>query len=198
MRLIKKNVASFGKVNLELSEKLDRFFISEMSKDKRWQNYKPETLDLVSHLTYDILVDEITGDILTGCGVYHGNRYGQGIYRIMNRVFLNPKYRQNNKEYPFWATRYLLSEQLQLCEGQIDFPFVSREGKFAHHFLDLWTKEARETGLGEWVVSEGFAHVAPKGRNKKCYQRIAYPADKINPFLLITENEWLELREFEC
>lgn len=197
MNFVKKNVVSFGKVNESLSESLYSFVHSEMSNDKRWKNYKPELLDLESHLTYDILMDKDSGDIVTGCGVYNGGRYSNGIYRIMNRVFLHPKYRKRSKEYPFLATRHLLGDQLSRLKTEIDFAFVSREGKYSNHFLGLWAKAAQQAGLGQWIVSDGFVHVAPKGKDKKCFQRIAYPGNKKNPLVEITESQWLQLSELD-
>lgn len=197
MSLIKKNVVSFGEINETLSERLETFFSTEMSQDKRHKNYLPELLDLKSHLSYDILMDEASGDIVTGCGVYNGGRYAQGIYRIMNRVFIHPNYRQQSKDYPFLATKHLLVDQMSRLEAQIDFAFVSREGKYANHFLELWIKAAQDAGLGKWVISDGFAHVAPKGRNKKCFQRIAYPSNKTNPLTEISEDQWLQLGKLD-
>lgn len=142
---------------------------------RKWRNYLTDALDLTGHLAYDICIDRRTRGVICGCGVYSGNRYPQGVFRVMNRSFVMPDFRQKGP-YELLSTRLLLGKQLDELKDEISACFVSREGPFGHYFLKRWSKQYSSYYPGEesWQVPPQFFKVVPKGRSASAYQSIAF------------------------
>ncbi|MBC85728.1 MAG: hypothetical protein CL677_01005 [Bdellovibrionaceae bacterium] len=137
-------------------------------EDKKGINYSPDSLRLVEHLSFDLLLDE-DERILSFCGLFNGGRYPPGVYRALNRTWFHPSVR-NSGPFSFLASNYILPQQLEQCGTEISTLFISREGRFGHHFLEFWKRH--QADHTNWTLSSGFVHVAPEGSTQSCYQRI--------------------------
>ena len=186
-----KNERSEDKI---LSNKLKSYleFLGQKIGSK-YNNYFFKKLDLEGHLCYHVLLDK-KGEIITGSGIYNGCRYPEFVYRFLNRVFVNPKYRVKSKPLCL-ATKYILPKQMQDYSHKIKYGFVSREGINGHHFLKYWVQNHAPGGTAKWEVLEDMAHVVPKFYNRKCYQYIAVQKDQKSYWepKMITLSKWKEL-----
>jgi hypothetical protein len=164
------------------------------SKDKKKNNYSLEYIDLLGHLSFDILTWK--DQIIAFCGVYSGGRYPAGSFRVLNRCYVTPEFRTKNLgRFSALNSQYLLSEQLAEFSEEIEFPFISREGLLGYHFLKKW---ADKFSPGKsWLVSEEMIHLVPHSSDSPAYQHISYPphADHLKFFKKISRNDWQKLYE---
>ncbi len=162
----------------------------QQSSDKKKDNYSYKKLDLLGHLSFDLLtLDE---QIIAFCGLYSGGRYPSGAYRILNRCYVAPEFRTNKwRSFSDLNSRFLLNLQLAEYQNEVCFPFVSREGLHGGKFLEHWS---RNNAPGKnWIVSNDMIHVVPKSHESSAYQFICYQSssDFINHFNKITVDEWI-------
>lgn len=173
----------------DILEKI-RLECSKISKsgDKYAANYSFEHLELFKHKAFDVLVDS-SGELVGWCGLFNGGRYPEGVFRIMNRLYLRPEYRSS-----FFKpiTRELYRRQVGRHRAGIRMLFLSRNELKGKYHLKRWIKY----GAGEegWKLSDGLVQVSPTHRQPG-FQYIAYkkwsPVDW--PLRMISEDEWTEL-----
>jgi hypothetical protein len=164
------NVVSHGVVDGQGAMRLGK----EIQKildgtDKKKSNYNLESIDLEGHLEFDLLVDAHE-QLVTFCGIYSGNRYPEGVYRILNRTYVAPAYRA--QVFAGYASRFLLPAQLERCGGALKFAFVSREHHKAKYFLSHWVECLAPDR--SWTLSDVMVQVQPKAFTRECFQFIAY------------------------
>lgn len=160
------------------------------SGDKLAKNYSFQNLDLDGHFAFDLLLDD-QNQIMGWCGLYNGGRYPDGVFRAMNRLYLNPRLRANF----FQAhTRPLYFDQARRNREKIRFLFISRNLIKGKYHLRRWVKY--NSGEPGWEVSDLMIKVAPCEK-KSCYQYIAFKnfANVNWPTSGITEQEWLALED---
>ena len=140
-----------------------------------YSNYKIQKLDLESHLCFDLLLDSDSGEIVGGAGVFNGGRYPDGVYRVLNRSFIMPKFRTKGL-FPLLNTRHLLVKQLKDYRQDIKLAFVSRQGRNGAGFLTWWTKKfgALNESAPKWTVEHDFVHVAPGSNRQSGFHNIAW------------------------
>lgn len=163
---------------------------------KRLNNYN--NLELNKHLCFHVLVDS-KDNIVTFAGVYNGGRYPQGVYRILNRVFVHPDHRVKNFGYPGLATKFILPLQLREFKSDIKAAFVSRENMNGCRFLKYWSINLAPSEFGPWNLSTKFVKVAPEsGEYREAYQHISYRGDLFSFWKpkQIDYREWLLLNRF--
>jgi hypothetical protein len=157
--------------------------------DRYAANYSFSRLELTKHKAFDVLLYK--GEIAGWCGLFNGGRYPEGVFRIMNRLYLNPKYRGSFFR-PY--TRKLYFDQVRRHRADIRMLFLSRNHLKGKFHVRRWAKY----GAGEegWTVSDGLVKVAP-AENQLCYQYISYrkyaPVDW--PERQISEADWRRLPE---
>lgn len=153
-------------------------------------NYSWNRLQIERHLSFDLVVCK--NEIVTWCGLFNGGRYPEGVYRIMNRLYINPKYRSRTCAYIPYARQIILPSQLSRFRSKIGSLFLSREGLGAKFFLKRWAKyNAFER---DWIIPGELIHVAP-ANNQSSYQYIAfknYRKDHWRPMGISLE-EWHRL-----
>ncbi|MCJ8277221.1 MAG: hypothetical protein HRT44_03830 [Bdellovibrionales bacterium] len=156
--------------------------------DKYALNYQFHKLELKRHKAFDLLLNQ-EGEIAGWCGLFNGGRYPDGVFRIMNRLYLDPKYRK-----PFFApyTRQLYFQQKERCADSIKLLFLSRNELKGKYHVKRWAKY--NSGEEGWKVSDQLVKVA-KGEDQMSYQYIAYKEYKPVEWNLrsVTEEEWLKL-----
>jgi hypothetical protein len=153
-------------------------------------NYSWDNLQVREHQNFDMLLH---GDeIVTWCGLYNGLRYPAGVFRIMNRLYLNPLYRQ--ALYPAYARDMIYPYQLAQNVDKIKVLFLSRDDIKGKFHLKRWVKY--HCGEPGWRVSKNMVQVSDC-RKRSCYQYIAFktrePVDWFPD--TVTEAQWLELPE---
>lgn len=162
------------------------------SQDRFAKNYTFERLDLPRHHAFDLLLDP-EGQIAGWCGLYNGGRYPDGVFRIMNRLYLHPRYR-NTFFKPY--TRQLYFDQVRRHRSVIRALFLSRNSLKGLYHVRRWVKY----GAGEpgWEVSPGLVKVAPCEK-KVCYQYIAFKKFSAVdwPPKALSEDEWALLPDGE-
>lgn len=153
-------------------------------------NYCPKRLQLESHLSFDALV--LGDEIVTWAGLYNGGRFPPGVFRIMNRLYMNPKFRSPTCAYRPYARIKILPFQMEHYKDQIKRLILSREGSNAPYFLRRWVKyNAPDDG---WQISEQMVQVAP-AEKRSCFQFIAYKdyADVDWTPRAVTPSQWESL-----
>ena len=163
-------IVEFGR----LKNKAKDWFLKELSYSLNFLrvrdlNYNEKNLDLEGHFQYHALKDS-TGHLVASCGVYNGGRYPEGVFRIMNRVFVSYKYR--DFPYQFIATKKLLPLQIKLIGCFPKILFCSRENITGHYFLKKWISIL--PNAEKWCVSDKLIQVVPHSYTKPCFQFIAY------------------------
>ena len=160
-----------------------------VSSDKYAENYSFKRLDLFGHKAFDILVNN-DSKLVGWCGLYNGGRYPEGIFRIMNRLYIAPDYREN---YFNPITRSLYFDQRKRHEPSIKMLFLSRNEKKGRLHVKKWVKDCKEEG---WSVSDNLVKVA-NCEKKACYQYIAYKkmVDIDWPHDELAYDKWLLLDE---
>lgn len=164
------------------------------SNDSLAKNYTWDNLQVEKHKSFDILVHN--DEIVSWCGLFNGGRYPTGIYRIMNRLYLNPKYR--NKKYPAYARHILYPYQRSVHKDDIKMLFLSRDGLAGKYHNLRWIKYS--SGEEGWTLSDYMIQVC-NAEKKGCYQYISYKnfsdvnmLDMWNP-KSISEEEWKLLND---
>lgn len=151
-----------------------------------------QRLELDKHEQFDLIINNENKDIMAWCGLFNGGRYPNGVFRIMNRLYINNDYRSKYfnpfTRILYWAQRYRSRDKIKLL-------FLSREGEKGKRLVQNWVKRgASENG---WKVSDDLIKVA-NGADKSSYQFIAYKFfdNKLiwNP-PFISLSEWKELKE---
>lgn len=195
-------MSEFKKITIvqDSSQVCDDFYLDKVyketdiitkSNDKYAANYTRKMLDLFGHKSFDVLFDD-DDNLIGWCGLYNGNRYPDGVYRIMNRLYINPNYRQKVFNLPI--TRQLYEDQIARNEKDIKFLFLSRNEEKGIYHLKRWIQTCNEPG---WVLSDGFVKVA-NCESKLCYQYIAYKKfakDFSWNYKEISLEEWHQLKD---
>jgi len=158
--------------------------------DRLASNYSWDNLHVSEHESFDLLMHG--DDIVTWCGLFNGGRYSEGVYRIMNRLYLNPRFRDSL--YPAYARELIYPYQRQQHVDKIKLLFLSRQDIKGKYHLKRWIKyHCSETG---WRLSKKMVQVSDC-QQRSCYQYIAFkqftPVDWLPETL--TEAQWLELQE---
>lgn len=162
------------------------------SNDKKRENYSLKNIDLLGHLSFDLLVWR--NEVISFCGVYSGGRYPKGAFRVLNRCYVVPEFR--SKEIGGFSalnSQYLLREQLADFASDIEFPFISREGHLGYYFLKKW---AEQYSPGKsWQVSDDVIHLVPTSSEFSAYQYICYPhkSSHLQNFKKISPSDWRAL-----
>jgi hypothetical protein len=161
----------------------------ESSDDKYASNYSFERLDIYGHKAFDLLIDN-DDNIAGWCGLYNGGRYPEGVFRIMNRLYIRPDCRSN---YFSPITRALYENQRKRHEDSIKMLFLSRNEKKGRLHVMKWARDCGEKG---WSVSDNLIKVA-NCEKRACYQYIAYKKiyDVDWPNKELTYEEWMSLEE---
>lgn len=172
IQIVKNNSA----VN-EQSEWISRFLKKayEISKsdDPKAQNYSEKNLDLLNHLSFDLLA--IDDNIIAFCGIYNGHRFPTGVFRILNRCYVAPDHRVKKLgNFSQLNSQKLLPIQLQEFQQEIKLGFASREGINGHLFLEKWSSLQKNL---HWTVSDHLYHVAPQSNKSTAFQHICYYGD---------------------
>ena len=183
----------FGKILNTPYDETFKFLLKkiENGSDRLNKNYTFQKLDLKGHLTFDLLVSE--GHIVAFSGIYNGDRYPKGIYRVLNRTYVTPEFRSKSI-FDGLNSKYLLPLQLEEFKGYLDIIFVSRQGMRGKHFLRKWIKTCAP--LGTWLIPEEFIQVA-NGISSDCFQNVAIL--KIDPkkfwsLRTISVSDWKKLK----
>jgi hypothetical protein len=173
--LLRISIKSPGfSINEEWAEKLLKC-IEDSSQNfgELLENYNEKNLDLKNHLCYDVLVEKETMQIVSGCGIYNGGRYPEGVYRVLNRSFITPKFRKKGLFLPLNSIN-LLPYQIEDSRRFLKLIFVSRQGLKGKNFLESWTKKFPLGNYsGKWIVSEDLVKVSPKSKFQSGFQYIA-------------------------
>ena len=152
-------------------------------------NYRLENIDLAGHLSFDLLVNG-KNEIVSFAGVYNGGRYPEGVFRILNRAWVEETLRVQHGAFPFLTSRLILPVQLENLKKELKVVFVSRDRPSAKFFLRKWRLQQPEPA--QWQISEKMVHVVPEVDRAGCYQYICYR--KLQPVewhpVEITESEW--------
>lgn len=188
-----ESVVTDGKINGESFERLMRDLSGLRCRDSLRPNYTAEGLEIEKTLSFDVLRRE-TGEFIAMSGVLNGGRYPDGVYRVLNRVYFNPKYRSTSFTSSSWASRYILPWQIRKYREKFRLIFVSRERPSGRHFLNYWVRNLAPDR--DWVVSDRLVHVAPRGQNQRCFQYIAYKeyAPVSWNYNSVDEQEWRLLK----
>lgn len=160
--------------------------------DKLAENYTPQALMLTKHLSFDCLFSQ-DNEVVAFCGVFNNGRYPDEVQRILNRTYINPKFRNYTLSGPgpIWScTQHIVPYQLQ--QYDIKTAFVSVEGRKGKSFLQRWIQRAPSRD-SEWKLSKRLYQVSD-ARNKGCYQYIAYSGDLWTDDS-VTLEEWYDLPE---
>lgn len=143
------------------------------SDDPKAQNYTEKNLDLFNHLSFDLLTLENT--IIAFCGVYNGNRFPTGVFRILNRCYVHTDHRSKKLgTFSQLNSQLLLPLQLQEFQDQIKLGFASREGINGRLFLEKWSALQLNR---KWSTSDHLYHVAPQSDESTAFQYICYHGD---------------------
>ncbi len=164
------------------------------SRDSKRSNYTQDALDLTGHALFDLAVDE-NKNIGTFCGVYNGGRYPAGVYRLLNRVYVTPHFRNRHGLHMALATKYLLPAQYEEICDRSDLVFVSREGALGRESLGRWLRV--HWGHSAWRVHPRYVQVVPGVRNKRTFQAIAYQCIRKTDWFFeeLDDAEWQMLPE---
>jgi hypothetical protein len=174
-------------------DRIERECAAIVGRGERFSNnYTLRRLELEKHLSFDLLVDE--KKIVTWAGLFNGGRYPHGVYRIMNRLYINPEYRSKTLAYVPFARLSILPLQLERYRARIRLLFLSRDGLRAKYFLRRWVKyNAFER---DWEISPRLIQVA-SSEKRSGYQYIAFKKFKDiawNP-KSVDEKSWMSLPE---
>lgn len=138
-----------------------------------WRNYQPEFLKIEDHLIFSALVDN--QEILAFSGIYNGGRYPEGVYRILNRLFVSPVFRRRHLISPksHWRVFSLINHQLPKTLDYLDIAFVSFEKESRSKVLPAVCKHIEAIPNESWSYSSKRYRVA-SGNDKPCYQIVAW------------------------
>ncbi|MFN8792572.1 MAG: hypothetical protein ACK5Y2_14045 [Bdellovibrionales bacterium] len=188
-----ESVVSDGAVNTEALDRLLRDLDNLRCRASLKPNYSLEGLEIQKALGFDVLRRD-SGEFIAMSGVLNGGRYPDGIYRVLNRAYFNPKYRTSHFSTSAWASKYILPWQIEKYREKFKLIFVSRERPSGRRFLKYWVQNLAPDR--SWLVSNRMVHVAPKGQGQGCFQYIAYK--EYSPvtwaFNSISEQEWRLLK----
>jgi hypothetical protein len=177
---------------------LEYLAIIESRKESLYKNYLLENLDLINHLTFDVIFDKET--IVGFGGIYNGGRYPEGVYRILNRTYVDPRYRSQSLRIKPLVSDPLLPHQIKKCWHKLRMIFVSVQDTKGKPYLTKWVRTLAPKLETPWEMSNGFVNVAVGDASKGCFQYIAY--NKIDntvewPKKIINLDEWCALKDDE-
>lgn len=137
--------------------------------DKLTLNYSETNFEIESHEMFDALYTQ-AGEFVACTGIFKRAQWPTGMYRLLNRTYFNPSFRESHR-FSFFASDYLLPGQVQRCKSPLNLIFVSRQGKNGGHFLKKL--QARPYFKDRYEVSKDYIQVAP-GMDDKCFQKILF------------------------
>jgi hypothetical protein len=132
-------------------------------------NYSRQRLQLENHLSFDALV--LGDEVVTWAGLYNGGRFPPGVFRVMNRLYISPKFRSPTCAYRPYARLKILPFQVHRYQSRIKRLIMSREGPSARYFLRRWVKYNAPDS--DWKITDRMIQVAP-AEERSCFQFIAY------------------------
>jgi hypothetical protein len=113
----------------------------------------------------------LNGQFVACTGIYRRPQWPKGAYRLLNRTFFGHNFRKSHN-FRFYASDYLLPVQIKNCKTDLEFTFVSRQGKNGGFFLEKLQR--RPFFKSHYRVSEKFIQVVPGGQSPQCFQKILY------------------------
>lgn len=110
------------------------------------------------------------GEFVACTGIFSRPPWHSGMYRLLNRTYFNPQFRTTHG-FSFFASDYLLPDQIERCQTALDFTFVSRQGVNGGNFL---RKLQRRAFFKEhYSVSDDYIQVAA-GLDRFSFQKILF------------------------
>lgn len=140
------------------------------TRDRLKNNYTLDKLDVAHHLMFDALYTR-AGKFVACAGIYRRHGWPAGAYRLLNRTFFSPQFRDPAR-FRFFASDYILPSQLSRCSVSLDFKFVSRQGVFAGNFLR--TLQRRPLFCDAYHLSTAYIQVVPNVFDPLSFQKILY------------------------
>lgn len=167
-------------------------------KDLLRENYIFENLDLAGHMTFDLLVTVDTDEIVAFSGVYRRDFWPDGVWRFMNRTWLDPRVRSKMRQYDgpsreerFFTPRYLTRPQIAYAKTRAKALFLSMEGERAWkrlRFIATHDSPVWQSGL-EWRFHDKFVQVA-QCDSQPCWQQFIYA--NIEPGYDLSAEPWAQ------
>jgi hypothetical protein len=165
------NIVSNSVVEPVALELFYKNFSDSLSKADRLQkNYSLEKFDIAGHLMFDALYNQ-ENQLVACAGIYHREGWPVDTYRLLNRTYFMPQFR-DQYQFHFFASDYILPFQIQACSFDLKFSFVSREGVYAGHFLKKL--QARPFFKKHYQISEQYIQVVPGVFDKVSFQKILF------------------------
>lgn len=189
------NVISDGQIVSEWYSKLETLLAKiSSSSDRLAANYDLNRMDLSGHLSFDVLVNS-NDSIVSFAGVYNGNRYPEGIYRVLNRTWVAEELRVKHGAFPMITSKLILPQQLERFRDRMKVIFVSRQRLSGRLFLEHWRQ--RQSCSEDWKVSSTLVQIVPDVEKKSCYQFICsrHLQDAHWEPKRISKNDWHSLPE---
>lgn len=159
---------------------------------KNIENYT-HSLHIEKHLIFTLGLNMESHELIGFSGVYNGGRYTEGVYRIFNRTFTNPKYRVYGK-VPVFHSKCIFPYHFYYLKTHAKILFFSKEG-FAEKSIQTVCRSLKDITKTNWIQPKGFYKVAP-GKRKANYQKTAYTllnGASSFPLTAITDKAYLEL-----
>jgi hypothetical protein len=159
-----------------------------------WQNYMPERLHVEDHIIFSVLTEK--DEILAFCGIYRNpNHYPPGVFRILNRMFVHPRFRKNSllSRAPRFLSFEIAKRQLDQVAQSLDLVFVSFEKRSRIKSFSAVAHNLKHDSIRRWRFESDFFRVAP-GYDKPCHQVVMWSNITGNysnfPFERISPQEW--------
>lgn len=172
--------------------------------EQNWlsENYTKENLKIEDHQGYCVVFDKTNGEPTIMGGVFNDGRYPNYVARILNRLYVFPKYRTNAStmiDGCIMVHQRLTLPLIAANNFDLYFTTMQNRNKPSKGWWQIW-KRAMQAGSNDfWKEKDGYIQGCP-WNVQKCWQNFVYHEitegsfNRWNPEIL-DHDQWLKLEK---
>lgn len=166
------------------------------------ENYTRSNLKIENHKGYCLVIDDRNNEPVIMGGVFNDGRYPNYVARILNRLYVFPKYRTNIRTIADGCSMVHQKLVLPLIEeNDFDLYFATMQNrdKPTKGWWRVWKNSMQKGSDNFWTEREGYIQGCP-WNVQKCWQNFVYHEmepgsfERWNP-TIIDHDTWLRLEK---
>jgi hypothetical protein len=165
-------------------------------------NYTVENLIVEDHNGYAVAYTIDTNEPVMMAGVYNNGRYPSNVGRMVNRLYMFPKFRSTPVDMIdgfVMAHERIIYPLMQINSFDCYFITMQNRAKPSKGWWEVWKRSMQAASNNYWQEADGYVQSCP-WPVKKCYQNFVYKDIVPGAFAnwnpsVIDHDTWLTLEE---
>jgi len=165
-------------------------------------NYIKEKLIVEEHNGYAVAYQTSTGEPIMMAGVFNNGRYPKNIARMVNRLYMFPKFRSTPVDIVdgfILAHEKIIYPLMAVNDFECYFITMQNRAKKTKGWWNVWKRSMQSASNNYWTEPEGYLQTCPWDV-QKCWQNFVYKDTVPDTFAnwnpkIIDHDTWLSLPE---